>query len=588
MDLARTLRWTLQDLREVPRFVRMGPALARAARGEIFPVLLARRAAEAPDRPFLRSEDRTMTYGEVARAADRCAHALRDAGVRRGEVVAIMMDNSPSMVVGQAAMARLGSVGALINSHLTGEPLAHVLRASRARHVVTDAAALPSLLDLRPAQTIWLAGPDAPDGVRSLDEAIDAAPDDPFPAPPSSGSDVFLHLYTSGTTGVPKAARVTYRAHALGGVTFRHLLGLGPDDVVYAPLPLYHGQSNIVGLGTALASGGSFASRRTFSAHGFLDDARRHGVTAFVYVGELCRYLMRQPPDTRDRDHRIRVAVGAGLRPDIWRAFQERFGIARILEIYGESEGNVALMNIDGVPGAAGRPMPFEWPKVRLVRYDVARGEPVRGPDGFLVQCAIGEPGLLLGKISGGMRADGGYVERSDMDERVIRDAFRRGDRWYRSSDLLRRDRNNDFFFVDRIGDTFRWKGENVSTQEVAEHLNGAPGVAETCVYGVEIPGEDGRAGMAAVVIQPGESFSGAAFFSHVSSLPAYARPAFVRIVVSMDVTATLKHRKGRLREEGYERAGDDPVFVRDDDARAYVDLDDEQRARLASGRLRL
>src|SRR2546425_7562522 len=276
----------------------------------------------------------------------------------------------------------------------------------------------------------------------------------------------------------------------MGGITLAGLLGVEAGETIYGPLPLYHGESLFVGFAPAFRAGGAFASRRRFSASAFLDDVRRHQAVAFVYVGELCRYLLRLPPTPRDRDHRLRVAAGAGLRPDIWSAFQERFGIARIIEMYGATEGTVALHNADGRVGSVGKPHPLLEDNVRLARFDPARGQLVRGPDGFCLPCAADEPGELLGRVvAGGAGMDyDGYTDREASERKLLRDAFAPGDAWFRTGDLLRQDAEGYYYFVDRLGDTFRWNGENVATQEVADVLNGAPGVAETSVYGLEVP----------------------------------------------------------------------------------------------------
>jgi fatty-acyl-CoA synthase len=378
----------------------------------------------------------------------------------------------------------------------------------------------------------------------------------------------------------------------MGGISLAGMLGVEAGETIYAPLPLYHGESLFVGFSPAFRSGGAFASRRHFSASAFLDDVRRHEAVAFVYVGELCRYLVRLPPTARDRDHRLRVAAGAGLRPDIWTQFQERFGIARIVEMYGATEGHVALQNFDGRVGSVGKPHPMLEDTVRLARFDLARGDLARGPDGLCVPCAPGEPGELLGRVGGpaeGMEYDG-YTDREATERKLVRGAFAPGDAWFRTGDLLRQDADGYFYFVDRIGDTFRWKGENVATQEVADVLNGAPGVTEANVYGVQVPGEDGRAGMAALVLAEGARLDGPALYRYVERrLPPYARPAFVRIVFEMDVTGTLKQRKLALAAEGYDAARvPDPLLVRDDAARTYVPLTGALLAELTSGRRRL
>ena len=429
-----------------------------------------------------------------------------------------------------------------------------------------------------------------PPHVEPLDTALAAATQGEPSMPDVRGRDVFLYIYTSGTTGYPKPAIVRHTRYILAGIGLSACSASVADDVIYAPLPLYHGESNFVGFSVAVRTGGGFASRRRFSASEFLDDVRRHGATAFVYVGELCRYLLRQPPTPHDRDHRLRLAVGAGLRPDIGELLQQRFGIARIVEMYGATEGNVSLMNRSGRVGSVGRAHPFQHHNLRLARYDFQREELVRGRDGFLVECEIDEPGELLGRITSGgpMRYDG-YADSQATESKVIRNAFASGDAYFRTGDILRRDRDVYYYFVDRVGDTFRWKGENVATQEVAEILNAAPAVSETNVYGVQIPGTDGRAGMAAVVLAPNATFDPAAFYAHAEQLPPYARPLFVRIVPAMDVTGTLKQRKGDMQQQGYDPSRiTDPLFYRDDASASYVPLTPELYHRINRGEVRL
>ncbi len=472
---------------------------------------------------------------------------------------------------------------------------AHVLTASAARVGVCDTNALPALSDVAGTHPVrFLADAPAnaslPAGTVPLDDlrpATAAAPD----IPEITGHDVFLYIYTSGTTGYPKPAIVRHVRFTLGGIGLSQLLGIAEGETIYAPLPLYHGESLFVGFAPAFRSGGAFASRRQFSASAFLDDVRRHEAVAFVYVGELCRYLLRQPPSPHDRDHRLRVAAGAGLRADVWTAFQARFGIPRIVEMYGATEGNVALQNLEGRVGSVGKPHAMLDGQVALVRFDHHVGDIARGADGFAIACADDEPGELLGKVgtAGAMEYDG-YTDRTATERKLLRDVFEPGDAWFRTGDLLRRDAEGYYYFVDRIGDTFRWKGENVATQEVADVLNGAPGVTETTVYGVAVPGADGRAGMAAVVLADGAAFDGAALYAHAERrLPRYAMPAFVRLVAAVDVTGTLKQRKQRLIGDGFDPATvSDPVFVRDDTARRYLPLTTSGTTAIREGRLRL
>ncbi len=561
---------------------------------DTFGPFIRAQAERIPEQLALAFEDETLTYGAYQRAVNRVAARLRREGVAAGTPVAILAPNSPLFLVALGAVAKLGAIGALINTHVTGAGLTHVLRASGAQTGVCAALALPALATVagsHPVRFLADAPPATrlPEGVRPL-EGWHEGPEAPEPdIPDVRGGDVFLYIYTSGTTGYPKPAIVRHLRFTMGGITLAGLLGVEAGEAIYAPLPLYHGESLFVGFAPAFRSGGTFVSRRAFSASAFLDDVRRHRAVAFVYVGELCRYLIRLPATARDRDHHLRVAAGAGLRPDVWTAFQERFGISRIIEMYGATEGNVALHNADGRVGSVGKPHAMLEDTVRLARFDLARGELARGADGLCIPCAPGEAGELLGQVGGTMEYDG-YTDRAATERKLVRGAFAPGDAWFRTGDLLRQDTDGYYYFVDRIGDTFRWKGENVATQEVADVLNGAPGISEANVYGVEVPGADGRAGMAAIVLATDARFDGAALYAYAEQqLPGYARPAFVRLVPEMDVTGTLKQRKLALAAEGYDPVRvADPLFVRDDAARSYVPLTPDVLAAVTGGRRRL
>ena len=369
----------------------------------------------------------------------------------------------------------------------------------------------------------------------------------------------------------------------MGGVS-GSLLGLRKGEVVYCPLPLYHGAGGIGAVMIAMGSGGAVAVARKFSASRFWDDVRRYDATGVIYIGELCRFLLNRPPDPRDGDHNLRWMFGIGLRGDIWEPFQDRFRIPRIVEAYGATEANVGGVNFAGKVGSVG--------KVRgglLLRYDVERDELVRGADGRYVECRPGEVGELLGRIPAGsksmLRQFQGYTDPEATEKKILRDVRKPGDAWFRSGDLLRRDAQGYYYFVDRIGDTFRWKGENVSTQEVAEALSAVPGVETANVYGVEVPGHEGRAGMAALALEGGRDspFDAAACYElAVSKLPAYAVPVFLRLQSESDVTGTFKLRKVALRNEGYDpKATDDPIYLRDDARRTYTRLHDAADARV-------
>lgn len=598
MDLLSRIVTLIEDLREVPHFRRIGEALKRAGADgfRTCGYVMREQAERIPDRVLLRFETESISYGVYNQGVNRYADLVKRAGVARGDAVAIMMENSPAFLMAEGAMGKLGTIGALINTHLRSAALAHALRSSTARMVLADAACWPAVHELGPLEGLSVSA-DAPPEVlrgtsfRSLPEALDAASTDEPDIPDVKVGDVMMYIYTSGTTGYPKPTIVRHARFTMGGQSLRVVLDLAGGDCSYAPTPLYHGYSNFVGFAPALHAGTAFASRQRFSASHFLDDVQRHAVTHFMYVGELCRYLLRQPPSPRDRAHKIRIATGPGLRPDIWEAFVERFGIERVIETYGQTEANLSLMNRRGRVGSVGRSAPFTHAQLKLVRFDHERQQPLRGSDGFLIECRPGEVGELLSVISPQttMSFDG-YVNRGDNEEKILRDCFAPGDTYLRTGDLLRRDRASYYYFVDRIGDTFRWKGENVATAEVAELLNGAPGVSETAVYGVQVPNTDGRAGMALVVLAPGASFDPTAYYAFAEkTLPAYACPLFVRLAPAMDVTGTLKHVKSRLQREGFDPAlVTDPLYFRDDGARTYVALSAELKRRIDAGEVRV
>ena len=572
----------------------LGEILAQLKQStDTFGPLIRAQAARIPDRVALKFEDETVTYGAYNAAVNQLVAALQRAGVTSHAAVAICAQNSPLFLIALGACAKLGAIAALINTHVTGAGLTHVLRVSGATVGVCDAHALAHLADVVGTHPIrFLADGTATPRLDHVDALRDVlAPAGEPDIPDIRGGDIIAYIYTSGTTGYPKPAIVRHLRFTMGGISLPQMMGIEDGETIYAPLPLYHGESLFVGFSSAFRIGGAFASRRQFSASAFLDDVRRHDAVAFVYVGELCRYLLRQPPTARDRDHRLRVAAGAGLRPDIWTPFVERFGLARVIEMYGATEGNIALQNFDNRPGSVGKPHALLEDTVALVRYDHDRGDVRRNPAGHCIPCAPDEAGELLGRVGhgGGMEYDG-YTDRDATARKLLHDVFTPGDTWFRSGDLLRQDADGYYYFVDRIGDTFRWKGENVSTHEVGDVLSNAPGITEANVYGVPVPGEDGQAGMAAIVLAAGHALDGAAFYAHAAThLPRYALPAFLRLVPEMDVTGTLKQRKQSFKGEGYDPArSHDPLFVRDDAARTFVALTPTLFDAVRSGRHRL
>ena len=594
------LRDLRQHLRSARALAGLTPSVPAALVGGV-DGLLRRRARATPDRPAVRTPERTLTFAELDRAADRAARLWRTQGIGRGEVVAILMENRPETLVHQFGLARIGAAAALINTHLQGAALAHVLRAARARAIIVDgthAAALDTLgapVEVFAPHGAWLAAePEAaPPGhrLRDLQAALAATSGARVRGTLKGTEAVFSYLFTSGTTGLPKAAPIRHHRHLVTGAGLQWLaLWLRPRDVVFTAMPLYHASAQLVAMSTALAAGACFAFSRSFSARRFWAEAAAVDATVAIYVGEVCRYLLAAPPTPNDPRQSIHTFLGNGLRGDVWPAFQARFGHPRVVEFYGATEGNAFLINRSGKVGSCGRPLfvgPFDG--LALVRYDVDADRHPRDARGHLIRCADDEVGELICRI--GLlpteRFDG-YLDAAETDAKVLTNVFRTGDRYFRTGDLLRRDAEGDYFFVDRIGDTFRWKGENVSTQEVAEALVGAGGAEALTVYGVLVPGREGRAGMAAVSLRPGTPFDGADLYQRAAdALPAYARPVFVRLCGALDRTSTMKFQKNRVVREGFGPEAE-PVFVRDDAQGTYVPLDATRRAAIGDGTLRL
>jgi fatty-acyl-CoA synthase len=571
---------------------RTAPIAANPSR--ILPVVIDELAVRFGEAPALLSDRENLTFQGLAARAQRYARWARDQSVAKGDVVCLLMPNCPDYMAIWLGLTRIGGVVALVNTNLTGDALLHSLTIVAPNHIIVGVELAENLAAVRaeldPAIRLWARGGDAP-RLRRIDlDAGAGAPEHPRYQP--SIRDTALYIYTSGTTGLPKAAAVSHFRLMQWSHWFAGMMNTGPDDRMYNCLPLYHSIGGVVATGATLVGGGSVVIRERFSASQFWDDVARWDCTLFQYIGELCRYLVNAPPHPREAAHRLRLACGNGLRAEVWAEFQNRFDIPQIIEFYAATEGSFSLYNCDGKPGAIGRIPAFLAHRfaVALVKLDADTGEPERGADGFCVRCAAGEPGEAIGKIandaSGGGRFEG-YTDTDASARKVLRDVFAAGDGWYRTGDLMRKDRAGYFYFVDRIGDTFRWKGENVSTTEVEAAIATCPGVAEVVVYGVAIPATDGRAGMAAIVIRDGFDIAG--LHDHLAErLPDYARPMFLRILSEIAVTGTFKPQKQALARDGYDPSVvDDALYVSDRISGAFVRLDPALYRRIQNGELR-
>jgi citronellyl-CoA synthetase len=492
--------------------------------------------------------------------------------VKKGEAIIAFLENRPEILFLIGAVSKIGAIVSLINPNQRGPVLLHSMNVTPSRLLVIGEELVDAFEDIRDelqlgsdVDVFFL--PDrglkpAPDGYLDWQlETKDADPSDPSTTAEIRLRDPFAYLFTSGTTGMPKAAVTLHHRWVLPLHWFgKVMLRLGVQDTLYIPLPFYHGTAMYVGWPSAAAGGAAVALRRRFSVSNFWKDVQKFDATAFVYIGELCRYLMQQAESPRDRENPIRKIVGNGLRPDIWMDFKNRFDISEIYEFYGSSEGNLAFANMFNLDETVGLcPLPHA-----IVKYDVDEGEPIRGENGFLQKVGPGESGLLLGRI--GRRSPFiGYTDEEATEKKIIRNGFEEGDAWYDTGDLLRDIGFGHAQFVDRLGDTFRWKGENVSTTEVEAVVNSFDQVSQSSVYGVSLPGTDGRAGMASIIVEKGVANFDFDGLSDVlrAGLPSYAIPLFIRLRTEFETTETLKIKKSQCKKEGFDPAKmNDPLYV--------------------------
>ena len=555
------------------------------------------QARATPDAPAIYCLDEVLSYGALDARANAYGHWAIGQGLKRGDCVALLMENRPDFLCCWLGLFKAGLSVALINTNQRGQALAHSVEIAGAKHLIAGIELASCVTD---AQSYFAAPPVCwvQGGVLApmldLDAALAASSTAPVgnaPRQDVTAKDRAFFIYTSGTTGLPKAANFSHMRMLFMMSGFVGALTPNARDRIYNPLPLYHATGGVCAVGLAFLSGGAVILKRKFSLNEFWGDIHKYDATMFAYIGELCRWLLNAPPAPHERDHHIRAITGNGLRPEIWKRFQDRFAIPRIVEFYGATEGNVSMLNYDGTIGAVGRvPVYLQWLlPTRVVRFDVEREMPVRGPDGLCIECGPEEAGEAVGRIS--MRAGRnfeGYTKAADTKKKILHDVFAKGDAWFRTGDLMRCDEHGYFYFVDRIGDTFRWKGENVATSEVAEALSTIPGIKEANIYGVKVPGADGRAGMAALVVDG--SFDIMGFAQRLGGhLAAYARPVFLRLQPQIEVTGTFKQRKVDLVREGFDPSAiADPLYWYDPATGRYERLDAARYSDIAEDRIKL
>ncbi len=519
-------------------------------------------ARRQPDRAALISGTETFSYRALSERINQYARWALASGIKKGDAVCLLMPSRPDYIAAWLGIGKVGGVVALINTKLVGQSLAHCINLAKADHVILASELADIFETARPhldrASKISVHGGET--GEANLNAVLDALDGSPLSRAERREitiSDRALLIYTSGTTGLPKAASISHRRIQNWGDWFAGLTNASPEDRLYDCLPVYHSVGGIVAPCSMLSAGASVVLAEKFSVSQFWQDIVRFDCTLFQYIGELCRYLLKASPSEFEAAHRLRLACGNGLRGDIWEAFQRRFSIPQVLEFYAATEGNFSLYNVEGKLGAIGRIPPLlahRFPAA-IVKLDAELGVPVRDASGLCIACARGEVGEAIGRIGtadeGGGRFEG-YTDAAETEKKILRDVLAKGDAWFRTGDLMRLDAQGYFHFVDRLGDTFRWKGENVATSEVNDAVRDGPGVVDATTYGVVVPGTDGRAGMAAIVVD--DRFDFEDFARHLARrLPIYAQPVFIRISATLDATETFKQKKQQLVREGFD-----------------------------------
>uniref|UniRef100_A0A1I7SDC3 Very long-chain fatty acid transport protein n=1 Tax=Bursaphelenchus xylophilus TaxID=6326 RepID=A0A1I7SDC3_BURXY len=542
---------------------------------------------------------RKFTFSQLNGLANKYANAYKK--VSNEKQIAIFLENSADFFACWLGLSKLGVITAWINSNLKAEPLAHSIKVAKTDIVLTSTSLLPTLLKtidsgLLPQNLIIYTIDKPVDNGRSKSiQDLLQDPTEPEPNNDINFQSVLCYIYTSGTTGNPKPAIIKHFRYFFIAMGSGKSFGVTPDERIYITMPMYHSAAGILGIGQVVVLGATAIIRKKFSARNFWTEARDHQCTASQYIGEICRYLLAQPRSKAEREHSIRLMYGNGLRPEIWKEFVERFGIRKIGELYGSTEGNSNIVNINNHIGSCGffpiYPFLTALYPVRLVKVNPETGELLRDENGLCISCRPGDTGEMVGMIKKNdplLRFEG-YVNKDDTDKKVITDVTRKGDVVFSSGDILYWDQYGYLYFKDRGGDTYRWRGENVSTMEVEGVLQPLMQIQNATVFGVEVNGREGRAGMIGATLNTNvdiQEFVDVAAKRLCDNLAAYAIPVFLRICKEVETTGTFKLKKSALQKDGFDPAkcGADPLFYFDYTAKTYKPLDSDMYNMIQSG----
>lgn len=563
--------------------------------------ILEKQAARYSKKPLILFEGRSITYKDFNGSANQYANFFNNKGFVKGDTVALLMDNRPEFLIVHSGLAKIGVVPALVNNNIKGRVLAHAVNIADAKAIIIGHEFLKEYQEI--ANEIHLQGSgdifvecemqniDLPKNYQDLESVLKTqSTANPVMEPPISSKDVLEYIYTSGTTGLPKATVLKHQkwlqlGYAVGGYCLNSI----SNDVQYLCLPLYHNSGINLAWSTSLIQGGTLAMRRKFSASSFWDDIRKYNASVMIYIGELCRYLNNQPQKDNDGKNPLKYILGNGMRMDYWTDFKKRFKIKRIIEVYGATEGVGGLTNIKGVPGMVGQLTTAGIRVGEVVRYNLDTDDFERNDQGFVEKCKIGETGMFLAAISN-MSPFAGYKSNNKAtNEKIISDVFTKGDNYFISGDLLKLHKKDYVSFVDRLGDTFKWKGEVVATNEVADILNHFGGIEDCNVYGISIQNTEGRCGMVALTLIKDTELDWKSFAKYiVTNLANYSRPYFIRLRNEMDATSSFKQLKTELQNEGFNPAViKDPLYFLYPKTWQFVEVTDKLYKEIQDGKIK-
>ncbi|KAJ2961276.1 hypothetical protein NQZ79_g3466 [Umbelopsis isabellina] len=549
---------------------------------------------------------RRWTYAQMEDEIAKLADYYLSLGIQARDVVAIYLPNTPQLFFSFWALAKINAVAALINSNQTSLPLTHSIKISKAKLIIAHGTNYQAVSDIEGDlvnPNIVLLGYAEPVPEKCQYRIDDMATfrrtgksDEMRKTMKVDAGDSLCYIYTSGTTGLPKAVAIPHRTAMLPMYSQRKSGHVFPHDRWYCCLPLYHSSGLLIAMCGSLAVGATFVLSPKFSATNCMEEIAKTESTGFSYIGEIARYLCTSPPSPYDKAHNLRFAFGNGLSKSIWNKFRERFNIPIIIEFYGSTEGNTFMRSIntgpDGVGYFAHRGplLRLLAPTVKIVKQDPETLEPYRDPKtGFCIECDYDEAGEVLGEhipIIGQSRE---YVDNKSANQKVtMRDVFKKGDTWHRQGDLLRLTKDGWYEFVDRVGDTFRWRGENVSTMEVSAVMSHHPDVNDVTVYGITLPKYEGQVGMATVVSPaPNGVVKDLRKFLVSKGLPMYAHPRFVRFTDVIPTTQTHKHQKAQLKKESIDVYNTEPIFVLTETGE-YVQMNEKEYKEVQGGLAKL